>query len=165
MFKNLFKKHDEPQDITVYAPITGKVTALEEVPDPVFSQKMMGEGVAIEPDDGTVYAPVDGTIIQLFETKHAIGIRAENGAEILIHIGLDTVELKGDGFTAFVAEDDHVKTGDKLLTFDIDTIKSHDKNPITPIIVTNKDDMGEIELTETDHVQAGEGAIFSVNSK
>ncbi|MFP3490142.1 PTS glucose transporter subunit IIA, partial [Staphylococcus sp. SIMBA_130] len=85
------------------------------VPDPVFSEKMMGDGVAIKPTNGEVVSPVIGEIIQVFPTKHAVGIRAENGAEIFIHIGLETVSLDGEGFTSYVGEGDQVKQGDKLI--------------------------------------------------
>src|SRR5699024_3774093 len=102
MFKNLFKKKETPKEEQIIAPLSGKVKQLEEVPDPTFSEKMMGEGIAIEPDEGLVVAPFDGEIIQVFPTKHAIGIQGESGLEILIHIGLETVSLKGEGFEVFV---------------------------------------------------------------
>jgi len=95
---------------------------LEEVPDPVFAQKMMGDGIAIEPTEGTVVSPVNGEIVQFFPTKHAIGIKSETGVEVLIHVGLETVGMKGEGFEGLVEVGDKVKVGTPLLTFDIDQI-------------------------------------------
>ena len=105
MFKKLFGKKEEPiKTVQLLAPITGTALSLDNVPDPVFSEKMMGDGIAIEPSEGIVVSPVDGEIIQVFPTKHAIGIRAKNGTEILIHIGLETVSLKGEGFETHVKQ-------------------------------------------------------------
>ncbi|MFS0750554.1 PTS glucose transporter subunit IIA [Oceanobacillus sp. 1P07AA] len=163
MFKNLFKsKEKEPKKITIVAPITGEIIPLEDVPDPVFSQKMMGEGVAVMPSEGEVVSPVDGEIIQVFPTKHAIGILAENDAEILIHIGLDTVNLDGEGFTAHVKDGDKVKVGDKLMSFDIATIEEKAPSSITPIIISNTDDVREVKSIEVTKVIAGENEILQV---
>src|SRR5699024_6172205 len=96
MFKNLFKKNQGAQ---LHAPVSGKVVPLEEVPDHVFSEKMMGEGIAVHPSEGTIVAPFDGEIVQIPETKHAVGLKDKDGNEVLIHIGLETVGLKGEGFT------------------------------------------------------------------
>ncbi|EFR91237.1 glucose-specific phosphotransferase enzyme IIA component, partial [Listeria innocua FSL S4-378] len=109
MFKKFLKKS---KNETVFAHVTGQLIALEDVPDPVFNQKMMGEGIAIKPESGTIVAPVDGKIIQLAETKHAFGIRTDMGQEILVHIGLETVSLNGEGFNVLVNVGDKVKVGD-----------------------------------------------------
>ena len=124
-------------DSIVYAPINGKCVELSEVSDPMFSEGMMGDGVAIIPEEGRVVAPVDGVISAIFETKHAIGITADNGVEILIHVGIDTVNLKGQYFDAKIKAGDRVKKGDLLLEFDIDGIKNAGYEIITPVIVTN----------------------------
>src|SRR5690625_880342 len=144
MFKKLFGNKKAEDSISIVAPVDGKRIPLEEVPDQVFSQKMMGEGVAIKPDNGVIVSPIQGTIKQVFPTKHAIGIQALNGAEILIHIGLETVELKGEGFTLHVQEGAKVNQGQKLITFDGETMQEQGKNMITPIIITNTDEMGDI---------------------
>ncbi|MDO5755764.1 MAG: PTS glucose transporter subunit IIA [Tissierellia bacterium] len=136
---NLFKKK-EINDVEVKLPLDGKILPIEEVPDQVFSQKMVGDGFAVEPRDGKVYAPVDGEIVLRPDELHAIGIRAKNGAEILIHFGMDTVELKGEGFTSSVNVGDQVKEGDLLLTVDLDLIKEKVPSTITPVIVSNPDD-------------------------
>lgn len=138
----------------IYAPIAGDVKTLSEVPDPTFSEKMMGNGVAIEPQEGEVFAPIDGDIVQLFPTKHAIGIRGDSGIEILIHIGLETVSLDGEGFEAHVKQGDQVKTGDSLITFDLAFIRKKATSAVTPIVITNSD---EWDIAETEDRQAKAG--------
>ncbi|HDP5794198.1 TPA: PTS transporter subunit IIABC [Staphylococcus aureus] len=120
----------------VHAPLTGEVTPLSEVPDQVFSEKMMGDGIAIKPSQGEVRAPFNGKVQMIFPTKHAIGLVSDSGLELLIHIGLDTVKLNGEGFTLHVEEGQEVKQGDLLINFDLDYIRNHAKSGITPIIVT-----------------------------
>lgn len=131
---------------TIAAPMNGNAIPLEEVPDETFAQGVLGLGAAIEPNEGKVVAPADGTVETIFDTKHAIGLSLNNGAEILIHIGINTVELGGEGYKAFVAEGDKVKKGQTLITFDMDFIKSKGYKLVTPVIVTNSDDYSEIEL-------------------
>jgi PTS system glucose-specific IIA component len=168
MFKKLFgKKEKEPviKTVSVFSPITGTLALLEDVPDPVFSQKMMGDGVAVTPEIGVAVSPVDGEILQLFPTKHAIGIKAENGAEILIHIGLETVGMNGEGFTAFIKAGDKVKKGDRLVEFDLKLITEKASSTITPIIITNGDDVEEITKQEAGPVSAGESTIMEITMK
>lgn len=133
------------KDGTLFAPIVGQVVALSEVPDEAFSSGMMGQGVAFVPAKGEVYAPCDGTISTFFPTGHAIGIAAKDGAEILIHVGMDTVGLNGKGFTPKAKEGDTVKKGQLLLKFDMDYIKSQNLPVITPMIVTNSDDYANLK--------------------
>jgi sugar PTS system EIIA component len=163
MFKKLFGKKEEPiKTIQLLAPMSGTAVNLNAVPDPVFSEKMMGDGLAIEPSDGIVVSPVDGEIMQIFPTKHAVGIRANNGAEILIHIGLETVSLKGEGFETHVKQGDSVKAGDKLVTFDMAVINEKAKSTVTPIIITNTDLAASIELLADGKVQRGDTPILEV---
>ena len=115
------------KEISLIKPIEGKIIKITKVEDPAFSQKMLGDGFAIEPTKGEVKSPVDGKIVQKFPTNHALGIETKEGIEILIHVGINTVELKGEGFKSFVKVGDKVKKGDKLLEFDIEFIKSKDK--------------------------------------
>ncbi|SFB30790.1 PTS system beta-glucoside-specific IIA component, Glc family /PTS system beta-glucoside-specific IIB component, Glc family /PTS system beta-glucoside-specific IIC component, Glc family [Acetitomaculum ruminis DSM 5522] len=129
---------------TIYSPIKGKLLSLSETPDDMFASGTMGEGVAIEPVEGKVFAPADGEISAFFETGHAIGITTENGAEILIHVGMNTVELKGEGFTVKRTAGDKVRKGDLLLEFDIDLIKNAGYPIITPVIVTNSEDYTKV---------------------
>lgn len=137
------------------SPLTGRVIALEEVPDPTFAQKMMGEGIAIEPADGQVVSPVAGEIVTLFPTKHAIGIRSNEGLEILIHVGIDTVNMNGEGFEVLVSQGDRVEAGDPLLHFDVALIAQKAKSTITPIIITNPENFKS--LSKTDEKDASKG--------
>lgn len=102
----------------------------------------MGDGIAIDPSNGKVTAPLNGEIVQIFPTKHAVGIKGDNGVEVLIHIGLDTVNMNGEGFTAHVSQGDYVKAGDPLITFDLDFVREKAPSAITPIIITNGFDFG-----------------------
>ncbi|HCC5610733.1 TPA: PTS transporter subunit IIABC [Staphylococcus aureus] len=137
----------------VHAPLTGEVTPLSEVPDQVFSEKMMGDGIAIKPSQGEVRAPFNGKIQMIFPTKHAIGLVSDSDLELLIHIGLDTVKLNGEGFTLHVEEGQEVKQGDLLINFDLDYIRNHAKSDITPIIVTQGN------ITNLDFKQGEHGNI------
>lgn len=161
MFKNLFKK---PNNYKIYAPMNGTIVPLEEVPDPVFSQRMMGEGVAMIPSEGKVLSPVDGKVEQVPDSKHAVGLEADDGTEILIHIGLDTVELKGEGFTPKVSAGDQVSVGDLLMEFDLDYIRKHAKDVITPIVITNSQNSDkQFVITEQKDGKAGETEIITVS--
>lgn len=162
MLKKLFTRKEEQNNITLYAPLSGETVLLENVPDPVFSEKMMGDGIAINPDSDVVLSPIEGQIIQLFPTKHAVGLKAANGAEILIHIGLETVNLEGEGFTAHVQQGDHVKQGDKLISFDKVIIGEKAESTITPVIITNATDMREISSTQKNKVTASEDELMNV---
>ena len=144
MFKNLFKKKTSQNDPFILQPLEGQLLPIESVPDPVFSQKMMGDGFAIEPTNGTVVAPVDGKVISVFPTKHAVTLVDHNGREILIHVGMETVSLKGEGFTAFVKDGQTVEKGQKLLEVDFDLIKDKVPSIITPVVFTNLSDNEKI---------------------
>ncbi|SEQ37610.1 PTS system IIA component, Glc family [Virgibacillus subterraneus] len=164
MFKNLFKK--ESSITKIYAPINGEIVSLEEVPDPVFSQKMMGDGVAIKPNKGQVYSPVDGEVVQIPETKHAIGLRTGDGIEILIHIGLETVSLEGKGFTINVSTGDKVSVGEKLMEFDLEYVRNNASSDISPIVITNGQDTGKkFSMTEEKESTAGETVIITTSEQ
>ena len=141
------EKVEEVKDTVIYAPIKGKCVELSEVNDPMFSEGMMGQGIAIIPEVGRVVAPVDGVISALFDTKHAIGITADDGAEILIHVGIDTVNLKGQYFNAKIKSGDRIRKGDLMLEFDIESIKKAGYEVITPVIITNTLDYTEVSVT------------------
>lgn len=127
------------EEITLSAPMSGKVVLLEEVPDEVFSAKMMGDGIAIIPSNGTVVSPIDGEVVSVFPSKHAMTLKSVEGVELLIHMGIDTVQLKGEGFDVCVADGQKVRKGDKLAIFDLVKVKEAGYNTITPIIVVNGD--------------------------
>ena len=125
--------------VEIASPLSGQVKELSQATDPVFAQGVMGQGVLIEPIQGDLLAPVDGVVSVLFPTKHAVGIVSDQGVEMLMHIGMDTVNLEGKGFTAHVNQGDRVKVGDKLISFDIDLIKDAGYVTETPVIITNQD--------------------------
>ncbi|WP_416147197.1 glucose-specific PTS transporter subunit IIBC [Salipaludibacillus sp. HK11] len=143
-------------NVALSMPLKGEIKELSEVPDQMFAEKMMGDGFAIEPADGEVVSPVDGKIVNLFATKHAIGIEAADGTEILIHVGIDTVNLKGEGFTAHVEQGDNVTIGQPLLTFDIDSIREKAPSVITPIIFTNLSEEQSVKIEKAGHTERGE---------
>ncbi|MFZ2694885.1 MAG: glucose PTS transporter subunit IIA, partial [Lactococcus raffinolactis] len=141
---------------TVYAPMTGKVKDLSEVEDEVFSSGMLGNGIAIEPTNGQVNSPVDGIVTTVFPTKHAIGVTSDDGVEILIHIGMDTVELNGEGFESFVKQNERVKKGDLLIRVNLDKIKAAGLSMITPIVVTNSNSYKAISIDAKNTVDKGQ---------
>ena len=139
-----FLKKKEAGNEVLGAPIEGEAVESAEISDPTFGMELLGKGMAIKPAVGKVYAPVDGTVTMVFETKHAISITSNGGAEILIHIGLDTVSLNGAPFTIHVNADDKVKKGDLIAEFDMDAIKAAGLETITPIIICNTDDFKDV---------------------
>ncbi|WP_085522027.1 N-acetylglucosamine-specific PTS transporter subunit IIBC [Tuberibacillus sp. Marseille-P3662] len=145
------------------APVEGQIMSITEVPDEVFSQKMMGDGFAIEPAQGSVVAPVDGKIMNIFPTKHAIGIASNQGYEILIHIGLETVNLKGEGFEVLVQDGDKVKRGQKLLEFDLDHVKAKAPSAVVPVVFTNMSEDQSLNLLKTGDVNQGDNEIMEIN--
>lgn len=128
----------------LHSPVVGKLEKLSEVNDPTFASGVMGKGVAIVPDEGIIVAPADGVVTAVFESKHAIGLHLDNDADLLIHIGIDTVELKGKGFNQFVKKGQKISTGDKLIEFDLDAIKAAGYDPTVIMIVTNASDFLEV---------------------
>lgn len=145
--------------ITVKAPLTGEAVALKNVNDPVFADEIMGKGIAIIPTEGKVVSPVNGTIEMLFDTKHAVALKDENGVEMLIHIGLDTVKLGGKHFNAHVKQGDKVTVGTLLVDFDMEKIKEEGYDCITPVVITNGAEFGEILAIDDKAVTKGEELI------
>ncbi|HEM2825519.1 TPA: PTS glucose transporter subunit IIA [Streptococcus suis] len=146
----------------IASPLIGKVVKLEDVPDAVFASGAMGKGIAIDPLDGILVSPAKAEVTLVFPTKHAIGLRTENGAELLIHIGMDTVSLAGKGFESFVQVGDQVEAGQKLLEFDLHQIKAADLPVITPIIVTNTADYEDILVTQESQINSGDYLLTTV---
>ncbi|WP_053218561.1 N-acetylglucosamine-specific PTS transporter subunit IIBC [Virgibacillus senegalensis] len=147
------------------APASGKLMEITEVPDEVFSEKMMGDGFAIEPEDGLFVAPVDGEIINVFPTKHAVGIKASTGHEVLVHVGLDTVQLGGKGFEVFVSEGKQVKKGEKLLKVDLGFIRENAASAITPVIFTNLGDNEQVRLLQSGTIKIGQENILDLKQE
>ncbi|MBS4207111.1 beta-glucoside-specific PTS transporter subunit IIABC [Bacillus sp. FJAT-50079] len=157
--------NDERRQITVNSPMKGEMIPLHKVSDPTFAEGIMGKGIAIEPTDGSVVAPFDGSVVTFFKTKHAIGLRSEEGLELLIHVGLDTVNLEGKYFEGHVEQGQDVKKGDLLLTFNIEKIKSAGYPTVTPIIVTNSADYLDVLANEqSDQMKQGEWLLKAVDA-
>ena len=153
------KKKSEPEKEVIYAPISGEAVESKEINDPTFAEEMLGKGMAIRPLEGKVYAPADGTVTMVFETKHAISMTTKEGAEILLHIGLDTVSLKGEHFTVHVTENASVKKGDLLLTFDKEAIEEAGYDTISPVVVCNTDAYQSIRMIAAGIVKAGDPVL------
>lgn len=154
LFNNLFKKES---GISIGAPIAGKCVSIKEVPDPTFADEILGKGVAVIPTDGKLYAPADGVISTLFPTGHAVAITTEDGVEILIHVGLETVSLEGKAFTVHTQMDAKVKKGDLLLEADLKAIQESGLKIITPVVICNADEFSKVEgMTDKDVVVGDE---------
>lgn len=150
---------EETNADTIYAPLAGNVIALEQIPDDTFASGVLGNGVGIEPATGEVFAPFDGTIATVSDTKHAIGLIGPEEMEMLIHVGVDTVKMQGEGFEVFVSEGDTVKAGQRLMTFSIDKIKESGYSTTTAVLLNNSDDFGNFKVIKTGPVKASEPII------
>ncbi|MBO5212218.1 MAG: PTS transporter subunit EIIC [Clostridia bacterium] len=144
------------EETELYSPMNGKIVKLEDVEDEAFSQKILGDGVAIEPSEGKLFAPCDCKVESIADTKHAINLVTENGCEILLHIGIDTVRLNGQHFKAHIKEGDNVKQGSLLLTFDIESIKKAGYKVTTPMIICNYEDYNGVEILSSGNVRVEE---------
>ncbi|MCT8977131.1 PTS glucose transporter subunit IIA [Clostridium sp. CX1] len=153
------------KEFKLVAPVSGKVIDLSEVPDPVFSQKMAGDGVGIDSTGDVVVAPADGVISIIFKTNHAFGMLLNNGVELLVHIGIDTVELDGVGFERLIQEGSKVKAGMPVIKIDRNLIKDKGYSLITPVLVTNPDNLKELKYDIDMLVQAGKEAVVTYKTK
>ena len=150
--------------LSVIAPLSGKVVALEQVPDPVFAEKALGEGAAIIPESGKIYSPVDGEVASIAATQHAFGFSSTDGLDVLVHVGLETVALNGEGFTVHVKEGDKVKAGDLVAEVDLKFLDSKNINPITPVIIC--DGMDEMSMSIAGGtVSAGKDAVITLKAE
>lgn len=158
---NFFNKKEkkDKNDMCIVSPVSGELLNISEVPDEAFSQKMMGDGFAVKSHDGAVVSPVDAEVQLVFETKHAIGLKTDNNLEILLHFGIDTVNLNGEGFEVFVKAGDKVKAGDRLMQVDLEYIKANAKSDITPVIFTNLEEGKSVELILGDIMSGEKGRI------
>lgn len=156
----LFRKK-EPVNKVLYSIANGKSVAIEEVPDEVFSTKMMGEGIAVIPDEGKIYAPCNGKISMVMDnTKHAVGIETDDGIEILIHVGLDTVDLMGEGFQTHVFAGDNVEVGQLLISYDKDNLNSKGINDITMMVIVDDNDHEFIKFNVNESVHIIESSLI-----
>lgn len=161
LFKNLFGSKDKQEFVS---PMTGKCLYITDIEDQAFASKMMGDGFAVEITDGKVVAPFDGVVEVAFPTKHAYGLKSNDGLEVLVHIGMDTVELGGEGFKSFVDVNSKIKQGDVLCEVDIDFVKSKGKSVVSPVVFT--DGLTEIDLLKRDvDVVAGEEGLLEIKGR
>jgi len=147
---------------TLVAPVTGEVVLLDQVPDEAFASKAVGDGVAIRPTDKTVVAPADGTIVKIFNTNHAFCLETDKGAEIVVHMGIDTVALNGQGFKRLVEEGAEVKAGQPILELDLDFLNANARSMISPVVVSNSDDYAGLAALATGSVVAGQTKLFDI---
>ncbi|MBE6862905.1 MAG: PTS IIBC subunit, partial [Ruminococcus sp.] len=156
--------NDSKKVSDIISPLNGSTVPLESVPDEVFSQKVLGDGIAVIPTDGKIYSPVDGIISSIAETSHAYGFRSDDGLEILVHFGLETVSLKGDGFTSYVKVGDRVKKGDLVAEVDLQLLRQHNINTLTPVLVC--DGAEDLEMiVHHGQVERGKTVLISLREK
>ncbi len=162
LFDKLFgSKENKSVEVEIYAPISGEIVNIEDVPDVVFSEKIVGDGVAIRPIGNKIVAPVDGVIGKIFETNHAFSMESKEGVELFVHFGIDTVELKGEGFTRIAQEGQSVKRGDTVIEFDLPLLESKAKSVLTPIVISNMDEISCI-VKKSGEVVAGESVVLAL---
>jgi len=163
---NLLKMGKNNKLIEVIAPISGKIIELSKVPDRVFSEKLVGEGIAIEPYEETVVAPFNGMVKQIFPSGHAVLMESDTGLTLLIHIGIDTIDLLGKGFKVYASENSKVKTGDVLIKFEKDMITGLGYSLISPVVIPDDaDKIKYIKVTEKEVVKSGEDLLMKVALK
>ncbi|AAC23356.1 PTS system, glucose-specific IIA component (crr) [Haemophilus influenzae Rd KW20] len=162
LFDKLFgSKENKSVEVEIYARISGEIVNIEDVPDVVFSEKIVGDGVAVRPIGNKIVAPVDGVIGKIFETNHAFSMESKEGVELFVHFGIDTVELKGEGFTRIAQEGQSVKRGDTVIEFDLALLESKAKSVLTPIVISNMDEISCI-VKKSGEVVAGESVVLAL---
>ena len=162
LFDKLFgSKENKSVEVEIYAPISGEIVNIEDVPEVVFSEKIVGDGVAVRPIGNKIVAPVDGVIGKIFETNHAFSMESKEGVELFVHFGIDTVELKGEGFTRIAQEGQSVKRGDTVIEFDLALLESKAKSVLTPIVISNMDEISCI-VKKSGEVVAGESVVLAL---
>lgn len=157
-------KTEQQNTITLYNPVNGKIIPISEVSDPVFSEKMMGDGFGVIPETGEIYSPVDAEIMSVFPTKHAIGLKLANGIDLLIHIGIDTVELEGKPFDILVEESEKVTPETLLVKVDLEALKEAGKEDTVIVAFTNMDIVEDYSLSTTGELKQGQ-AIGEISAK
>ncbi|QCI23101.1 PTS glucose transporter subunit IIA [Buchnera aphidicola] len=165
LISNFFNKKNiiSKNKIDVFAPLSGEIVHLEDVPDIVFSKKVVGDGVAISPNSNIILSPIDGTIGKIFNTLHAFSIKSKKyNVELFVHFGIDTVNLKGIGFTNIAQENQIVKIGDPIIKVNLSLLKNTAKSILTPVVISNMENFKEIRK-RSGQVVAGKSIIFSIN--
>ncbi len=159
-FGRLFgSKEKKSVVVEIFAPISGEIVNIEDVPDVVFSEKIVGDGIAIRPTSDKIVAPVDGVVGKIFETNHAFSMESKEGVELFVHFGIDTVELKGEGFTRVAQEGQNVKRGETIIEFNLPLLESKAKSILTPIVISNMDEISSIEK-KSGEVVAGDSVVL-----
>ena len=148
--------------IEIIAPLSGEIVNIEDVPDVVFAEKIVGDGIAIKPAGNKMVAPVNGTIGKIFETNHAFSIESTDGIELFVHFGIDTVELKGEGFTRIAEEGQEVKIGDTIIEFDLALLEEKAKSTLTPVVISNMDEIKELHKL-SGAITVGESTVLRIN--
>ncbi|MBK4765043.1 MAG: PTS glucose transporter subunit IIA [Pantoea sp. Brub] len=166
LFSKLFGNGEKPIDkmIEIIAPLSGKIINIEDVPDAVFAEKIVGDGIAIDPIGHQIVAPIEGTIGKIFKTNHAFSMKSKNGIELFVHFGIDTVELKGEGFKRIAKEGQKVNIGDTIIEFDLALLEKKAKSILTPIVISNMDAIKEI-IKLSGNVTIGKTPIIKINLK
>ena len=160
LFDKLFGSKDKKAvDVEIYAPLSGEIVNIEDVPDVVFSEKIVGDGIAIRPTGNKLVAPVDGVVGKIFETNHAFSMESKEGVELFVHFGIDTVELKGEGFTRVAQEGQSVKRGDTIIELDLALLEAKAKSVLTPVVISNMDEITNMEK-KPGEVVAGDSVVL-----
>jgi PTS system glucose-specific IIA component len=149
------------EGVKIYAPVTGEIVDIEDVPDVVFAEKIVGDGIAIKPTGSKLVAPCDGVIGKIFETNHAFSIESAEGVELFVHFGIDTVELKGEGFRRVAAEGQQVKCGDPVIELDLPFLEEHAKSTLTPVVISNVDEIKQL-VKHNGKVTQAEDVVITV---
>lgn len=162
-FSDLFnsKKTNFSKEIEIIAPLSGDIINIEDVPDLVFSKKIVGDGIAIKPSGNQILAPVNGTIGKIFETMHAFSIISEENVELFVHFGIDTVKLKGEGFKKIAQDNQKVKIGDEIIIFDLDFLTEKAQSVLTPVVISNMENFKKIQKS-SGTIIAGETVIITL---
>ena len=160
LFDKLYGAKDKKAvDVEIYAPLSGEIVNIEDVPDVVFSEKIVGDGIAIRPTGNKLVAPVDGVVGKIFETNHAFSMESKEGVELFVHFGIDTVELKGEGFTRVAQEGQSVKRGDTIIELDLALLEAKAKSVLTPVVISNMDEITNMEK-KSGEVVAGDSVVL-----
>ncbi|QCI20223.1 PTS glucose transporter subunit IIA [Buchnera aphidicola (Brachycaudus cardui)] len=162
-FSDLFKSKNPifSKKIDIIAPLSGDIVNIEDVPDLVFSKKIVGDGIAIKPSGNKIVAPVNGTIGKIFESLHAFSIISEDNVELFVHFGIDTVKLKGSGFTKIATDNEKVKIGDEIISFDLDFLTKKSFSVLTPVVISNMENFKKIEKS-SGTIIAGKSIIITL---
>ncbi|QCI18630.1 PTS glucose transporter subunit IIA [Buchnera aphidicola] len=159
-FFNVKKSHFSNK-IEIFAPVSGEIINIEDVPDVVFSKKIVGDGIAIKPSGNKIISPVNGTISKILNSKHAFSIFSEDGVELFVHFGIDTIQLKGEGFKQIAKDDQKVKIGDTIILFDLNILEKKARSILTPVVISNMEKFKKIEKS-SGSIIAGETIIMSL---